>query len=193
MRQFRDLLSLLALVVLTAVSLWGAALVAKQEFPDPATLEPIDVRQWLTQRDLARASTADRSRLIRRLEERIRAGERFAKEKALEPAERRQLQDNLLPLLEQWFHDKANAYAQQPADRREAWLDREVGQLERLVPRGSREKPSVLGLPRSLYAIGLIGSQMEQWIQAANPRMQPRLREFQQALAKRLLSDRREN
>lgn len=188
MRRIRDLLSALAFVVLTAISLWGATLVAKQEFPDPRTLEPIDVRQWLTQRDLAQASAADRSRLIRRLEEQVRSGERMAERNALQPAERQRLQENLLPLLQQWFHDKANAYAQLPADRREEWLDREVGQLEQLVPRGKDQKPSMLKLSQSVYVIGLIGSQMERWIQAADPRTQPRLREFQQALTKRLLS-----
>lgn len=193
MRRIRDFLSTVALVVLTAISLWGATLVARQKFPDPLALEPIDVRQWLTQRDLARASAADRSRIIRRLEEQVRSGERSPEGKALEPAERQQLQNNLLPLLEQWFHDKANAFAEQPEDRREEWLNREVGQLERLVPRGKGGTSSALRLPQSLYAIGLIGSQMEQWIQSADVQTQPRLREFQQALTKRLLSHRRDH
>ena len=193
MRRLRDLLSALALVVLTSLSLWGAALVARQEFPDPQVLEPIDVRQWLTQRDLAQASPSDRSRLIRRLEEQVRSGERLSEGKKLNSDEQSRLQENLMPLLEQWFHDKAHAYAEQPADRREEWMDREVGQLERLIPRGKGEKSSALKLPQSLYAIGLIGSQMEQWISAADSQTQPRLREFQQALTKRLLARPRGN
>jgi hypothetical protein len=189
MRRLRDLLCGLALVASTAISLWGAVLVARQEFPDPLALEPVDLRQWLTQRDLSQASAAVRNRVARRFEEELRGGGNLAAEfRSLDPQQRKRLEENLLLVLEHWFHDKMNRYFEQQPDLRAAWLDQELEQLEQVVNRARDGRGSPLGMPSSLYIIGMIGSRVEEWIQRADPEMQERMREFQRAVQQRVLA-----
>jgi hypothetical protein len=189
MRHLRDLLCALALAASTAVSVWAAVRVARQEFPDPATLEPVDVRQWLVERDLTQASPAVRSRVARRLETELRdRGDLASELRMLDAPQRQRLEENLSLVMEQWFRGKVNRYFEQSPGRRTAWLDREIGELERLFNRGRQGRGSALGLPGSLYMMGLIGGRMEQWIQRADTATQERMREFQRAVNERLLA-----
>ncbi len=95
-------------------------------------------------------------------------------------------------MLGYWFRDKVNRYFDQRPERRTAWLDREIEELEQLFSANrdrNRRRPQST-MPGSLYVIGMIGSRMEQWIQEADPETQQRMREFQRAVQERLLKPR---
>lgn len=191
MRRLRDLICALAFVILTAVSIWAAVQAAQQDFPDSAALEPVDLRQWLTDGDLSQTNAAARSRLARRFEEELRGGEavQWAKElRSLDPGDAARLEENLSAVLEFWYRDKVNRYFDQRPERRAAWLDREIEHLERVFKgsRGRNEPP--LGGAGALFVMGRAGVHMDQWISRADPPMQEKMREFQGAVLERMMA-----
>jgi hypothetical protein len=192
MRKVRDLLCAAALMSLTAVCVWAAATVAQQKFPSEP-LEPVELRSWLTERDLSQVSRATQSRVARRFEEELRRGGSWgAESRGLDQQQQRQLEENLTIVLEYWFRDKVNRYFEQRPDRRTAWLDREIEQMEQLFSR-NRDRGrgrAALGLPGSLYVLGMLGSRMEAWIERADPKTQERMREFQRAVQERVMARR---
>jgi hypothetical protein len=191
MRRIRDLLCTLALTALIAVSLWAAVTVAR-EFPGPSGPEPIDVRHWLTQRDLSAATSAERSRVMRQFERQLRGGENLAAGlPALDSREQELLAENVSLLLEQWFRMKVDSYHAQRPDRRARWLDGQLEQIQQMAGRGRDAANAPLGLPGSLYALGKINSQVEQWIERADPKDQDRMRDFWRAVQERTMSRQR--
>ena len=73
MRWIRDAVCLAALLTMTSLTVWGTVQAARQELPDAETLEPVDLRSWLTERDLSSSSDAVRSRVSRRFDEELHA------------------------------------------------------------------------------------------------------------------------
>lgn len=190
MRWIRDSLCGLALVSLTAVSVWAAVTVAR-EFPRPAVQASDDIRQWLTEHDLSQASAAERSRVVRQFEKELRGGEDLAAElRTLDDRQRELLKDNLALLLEQWFQDKVDRYFEQRPRLRAAWLDAEIEEIARFASRG-REVRSFPSGPAPLYALGMINNQVEQWIERAKPERQEPMREFWRAVQARALARQR--
>jgi hypothetical protein len=190
MRRLRDLLCALAFFVLTSVSVWAAVQVSRQDYPDAAALEPVDLGQWLIERDLSQASVATRSRLARRFEEDLRNGAAanwIGQLRSVEPQQTARLQENFAAIMEFWYRDKVNRYFDQSPDRREAWLDREIGRLERVLKGLRGKNDTVAGMSGSLYLLGIAGSYIEQWTQRADPPMQERMREFQGVVRDRLM------
>ena len=188
MRKLKDLICAAAFVALTAISVWGAVQVYRTPMPDASTLEPLNLRQLLTEEDLSQASPAVRSRVVRRFDDLLRSGrqEWLAEWTNVKGPQRDRLEQNLSVLMERWFREQTERYFDQPVERREAWLDGEFRRLQRVFGGGNRR-----GRPRdlatSLYVLGVIGNHMEQWIQRADPEMQPKMREFQRACQQRIL------
>ncbi len=75
MRQVRDLVCLAAFLCLSSISGWAAVRVGQQEFPDAKALEPVELRSWLTERDLSQMPPATQSRVARRFQDELRRGE----------------------------------------------------------------------------------------------------------------------
>jgi hypothetical protein len=193
MREIRELLCLAALLSLSSISVWAAVQVAQQDFPAASALEPVELRSWLTERDLSQMTPATQSRVARRFQDELRRGGNWgADPRSLDPQQRELLEENLTIVLGYWFRDKMNRYFDQRPERRTAWLDREIEELEQLIggnrDRNRRRSPATI--PGSLYVIGMIGSRMEKWIQQADPETQQRMREFQRAVQERLLRPR---
>ena len=187
-RHFRDLISALVLVAAVAVSVAAAVRVARQKLPDEVA-QPLDFDVWMIDRDLSQESEATRQRLARNIEQGLRDGDWAARVRKLDADQRQRVEDNFAQVLELWFLDKMHRYFAQPEHKRQEYLDREIDKLMRLVqarmPSGARSRG---GFPGALVGIGMMNHQVDEWIAAADPALQPQMREFQIALQNRLIA-----
>ena len=158
MRNSRGVLTVLVLVVVLSVSV-PAYLLFPRPLPEPEQCDRDALLRWIVTRDLSRHSPRTRQTLARRLDEEFRTGIDWdAAGEQLSSAQRQQVWQNVLLLLEPWFIDRAERYWALPAAERLSYLDQILNSIE--AWRGAEslrstgggetgrpaEKPNLLGL-----------------------------------------------
>ncbi len=188
MRRIRDFLCGLAFAAFTAVSVWGVILAA-QEFPESLRRQPVSVRQWLLEHDLAQQSAAVRSRVAHQIEKELLGGGNLAADfRDLGDSDRARLESNLDLVLEQWYRSKVTQYVEKRPKDRKAWLDGQIKQFERAFGENAAGREALMPRTEALPTLALVLTRLETWTQRADPQMQQDMREFQEALQQRILS-----
>jgi hypothetical protein len=144
---------------------------------------------WLATRSLADEPRGTRRELARRIVEELNAGLTLSRlDDGLSVEQRATLKSNGLLLLEAWLHVEAERFADLPAAHRTAYLDARLDdvadwELVDWFADGSG------GVPAVNSTAGLVGlmTQVDQWIERAEPEHRPRLRTLVQQLQQRMV------
>ncbi len=127
MQRHRGLLTVVALGLLGVVSLAAAIQVFQDGLPNPKVAGRTDIRDWLSQNDLAAEPRETKLALAKRLELDFRQGFDWQAEfDNMSVDQQRQFSDNFIAIMEVWFREKVDNYFDQPKEDQEDYLDREI-------------------------------------------------------------------
>lgn len=180
--RIRDTLTVLALVLSTAISAAAAWEVLRQDLPEPISSDPTDVVLMLANDDLTTASLPHKRRLIERLKGEFRRSTDWASPLAtLDAEERARFDENFAELSYQFLLDEAEVYFSVPESRRERYLARSARQIFRWrdLARGDLEGAANGGLRGFLQLLEPLLARIEQ----AEPQQREQLIEFGRALS----------
>ena len=172
MKRHRGILTIVALVALGALSLGvGLELYRQDRLPDPEVADGDALMRWLATRELSEETPEIRQKLVRRLG-------RFLDEQdpqhpfdlqevlgQLDDDQTEQFWSNVYLLAELWFLERVETYHQLDEDDRQNFLS---GTIDRVKTWGvldwtATDTPAGAGFAAQA---GLIGKQMQPWIDA---------------------------
>lgn len=191
MRKHRGILTIVALAALVA-AVAAAWAVFFPPLPDPEVANRKQLMLWLVTRDLHAETPGLHQRLARRLEEEFRDGVDWDQcGELLSVSQRRRVWENILTLLEPWFLDKADTYAELTPPEQEAYLERQIETIE--VWRGAESlqpPPSEASDPQTqpTSLMQHVFSHLKTWKEQAEPDRRDRIERFQAALQMRWLA-----
>jgi hypothetical protein len=198
MRQLRGILTGIALIGLTGVSLLAAAQVAWRGMQGTSIVERPYQFDRLHREDLATASEVTRRQFVRGLEQDLERGIDWrSRMEELNDEQRDRLQENLTLLAEDWFNAKVDRYFELPSAERDAFIEGLFGQVERWAASaqatanvGGDEDGGTVDDDRARGQMALFGplvlSRAQEWLEKAPPERQEQIREFQTAVQTRL-------
>jgi hypothetical protein len=189
MRRIRGILTGIALIGLTGVSLVAAGQVFWRGMQGtPIVQRPYRFDRLYTE-NLVTASSATHRAFIRGLEQDFERGADWrARMEELDDEQRDRFQENLTLLAEVWFNGKVDRYFELPPGERDAYIDGLFGQVERWASTAQ----AVANRGGDAQARGqmalfgpLILSRAQEWLDKAPPDRQEQIREFQTAVQAR--------
>ncbi len=128
----RDLLSALALAVLSGISLAAAAQVVWLGTASRREFGREELIAWLAQRDLSAVPRADKLRLARQFEQDFAAGHDWQEElDEWNESQREQLAENYAELSQTWFLDKVDRYFELQEPERTEYVDSQIDDIAR--------------------------------------------------------------
>lgn len=128
----RDLLSVLALAALSAVSLAAATQAYFFGWSTGHALERAELFDWLTTRELGSLPRSMKLRLARQFEQDFAAGEDWRQEvDQLDAAQRARLVENYGVLGEAWLLDKVDRYYELREPQRTEYVDSQIDSISR--------------------------------------------------------------
>lgn len=186
MPNIRNLLSFVALVALSALSLTAIAQAWLVPLRTGRDLGRGQVIGWLVSRDLGQESTPARLRLARQLAEDLREGNDWTEAIApLDAAARGRLRDNVRELARVWLVDRATAYFAVPEPYRADFLDEQLDDImDWPIFHEGQSVGLLAGLPRDANSAV---RELEAWASALSPAESQQVRQFLGALYVRWL------
>ena len=190
MSRRRGILSLLVLAVLLLVAAGAVWVLARLRLPDPADCDRRQLLRWLVTRDLEMEPFDLRLRLLRRLEQQMRADADWGRFKGWFTEERRQrLAENVTQLVEPWFFDKLEHYVRLPPQQRTAYVDQILDRVAAMRGLGAvTQAAPPAGKPGQGRLVKVLLEQIPQWQQRAEPRRRREISEFLIALETRWMT-----
>jgi hypothetical protein len=132
MLRRRDLLSALALILLSAISLAAAAQALLRVWATRHEMDRAELVAWMTERDVSSLPRAIRLRLARRFEQDFAAGHDWKQELSqLDGPQRQRLGENYFELSQTWFLEKVDRYYELPEPRRTDYVDSQIDGISR--------------------------------------------------------------
>ena len=184
MKRHRGILTLVALVALGTLSLGvGLELYRRDRLPDPEVADGDALMKWLATRELSEETPEIRQKLVRRLG-------RFLDEQdpqqpfdlqevlgQLDDDQTEQFWSNVYLLAELWFLERVETYHQLDEDDRQEFLS---GTIDRVKTWGvldwtATDTPAGAGFAAQA---GLIGKQMQPWIDAREDDERKKIEQF---------------
>jgi hypothetical protein len=131
MKRSRGILAVVAAGLLVLASVVGGVVLHANRLPDPATADRNGLLRWLVSCDLNQEPQATRRLLASRLEQEFSGGIDWQTVGTqLSLPQKRQVSDNVTVLLEPWVVEKSAQFADLPADKRPAFLDELLKQID---------------------------------------------------------------
>ncbi len=190
MRGYRGILSCVTAAALLGAALLAVAALLWPRLPDPAVADRQGLLRWLVTRDLNAESAETRRTLARRLEEEFHKGFDVDTAEGLEPAQRKQLWDNIVLLLEPWFMDKTDRYFQLETAQRNAYLDELIDMMTawRDVDALRPQEAAAADSPAEAGALlSALFDQVTKWQERAEPQRREQIQQFLLAVQMRWL------
>jgi len=132
MARRRELLSALALVVLSAVSLAAAAQAVVSGWSARREMDRAELVAWLTERDVSSLPRAIRLKLARRFEQDFAGGHDWKQELSeLDEPRRRRMTENYFELSQTWFLEKVDRYYELQEPQRTDYVDSQIDGISR--------------------------------------------------------------
>ena len=185
MRSHRGILVLFVSVALLAAGGVAASVWLWPGLPDPAVADRDGLLRWLVARDLSAESAETRRTLALRLDDEFSSGIDWQETTGqLDDAQRQRVWENILVLLEPWFMEKADVYAQLDDAKRPEYVDQLIDSIaiwqgaDSLQPQGNAATDQPEGL------LSILFEQVEQWQQDADPQRRERIGQFLLAIKK---------
>lgn len=192
LRRLRGLLTGLALIGLTGISLVAAGQVIWRGIEGAGIVQRPYEPERLYRDDLAFASDTTQREFIRGLERDLDAGVDWRARLAdLDETQRERFEGNLTLLAERWFNSKVDRYYELPEAERDAYIDGLFKQVERWGQTASAaaDEGDEAGQPDAQWATfgPVVMSRAGEWLDQAPPERQEQIREFQAAVQTRML------
>jgi hypothetical protein len=192
LRRLRGLLTGLALIGLTAISLVAAGQVIWQGIEGAGIVQRPYEPERLYLDDLAFASDTTQQEFIRGLEDGLDAGVDWRTRLTdLDELQREQFEANLTLLAERWFNNKVDRYYELPEAERDAYIDGLFKKVERWgkTVSAAAENGDDADQPDAQWATfgPVVMSRAGEWLEQAPPERQEQIREFQAAIQTRML------
>jgi hypothetical protein len=168
-------LTLVALVVLSGVSLEGAWLAIAASGAPSAPSRHEAMLEWLTTAEAKQASLAEKRVLVHQLEQDFRQGYDWSAEyEALDAAQQKQFAANFNELTRVLLVDKIDAYFTRPPKKRKRYLEAELTDLlSWKAPVFDRSIPSTRG-----GFVADLAKNADRWLNAMTPDERKRAEEF---------------
>ena len=195
MKRHRGILTIVALVALGTLSLGvGLELYRRDRLPDPEVADGDALMKWLATRELSEETPEIRQKLVRRLG-------RFLDEQdpqqpfdlqevlgQLDDDQTEQFWSNVYLLAELWFLERVETYHQLNEDDRQNFLS---GTIDRVKTWGvldwtATDTPAGAGFAAQA---GLIGKQMQPWIDAREDDERKKVEQFMNGLRNFFLAE----
>ena len=195
MKRHRGILTIVALVALGTLSLGvGLELYRRDRLPDPEVADGDALMKWLATRELSEETPEIRQKLVRRLG-------RFLDEQdpqqpfdlqevlgQLDDDQTEQFWSNVYLLAELWFLERVETYHQLDEDDRQEFLS---GTIDRVKTWGvldwtATDTPAGAGFAAQA---GLIGKQMQPWIDAREDDERKKIEQFLSGLRNFFLAE----
>ncbi|MGE0607893.1 MAG: hypothetical protein AB7O62_12435 [Pirellulales bacterium] len=191
MRWIRDLITLTALIGLTAVSIAGVFVAARQSLSTPPAAVRRDGWTQLIQTDLASADRSEQRAALSELEESLNSAADWQTRAAeLTVEQRERLVANLDVLGPLWLADEAERYFDRPPESRDDYLDRRITQLQQLISAAKNiQADGANAVPGSLLTDAPL--MLNRWMEAIEPERREQTQKFVQAAVFRFLARRR--
>lgn len=179
----RDLLSAVALAILSAISLAAAAQAYFFGFSAEQALSRAELIAWLTTRQTASLPRARKLKLARQFEQDFASGGDWKQDlEQLPPAARDRLMENYLELSQAWMLDKVDRYYELREPERTEYIDSQIDGISHWPLLTQSEHPLLGGDPsRNLAMLQGRFSQLK-------PEQQRRVQQFMGALYMRWLA-----
>lgn len=179
----RDLLSVLALAALSAVSLAAAAQAYFFGWSTGQVLERAELFKWLTTRELGSLPRAMKLRLARQFEQDFVADGEWRQElDQLDAAQRARFVENYGELGEAWLLDKVDRYYELREPQRTEYVDSQIDSISRWPLLEPSDRLPFGGDPSRNLA------QLQSRFQRLNPDVQRRVQQFMGAVYMRWLA-----
>lgn len=182
MSRLKNLLAVVALVGLSAVTVAAGMRVLWTEPPDWSGVDHAELREWLISDDVASAPQDAQQKLIWRLEQDFKNGGVDAWQadlKSATAAERQSMLDNLDLLARVWLKSKVDDWWAQPERERDRYVDRELDGLM------AWRLPSAEQGLSSMQHPGDLLKRVQAWQSALGPKDQERATKFIAAVQRR--------
>ncbi len=127
-----------AVIALVAVGVW--AIWPMQGPPDPTLQAPQEIQQYLASKSFANQGLDAQQKYISKA---FQGGRGFRGSGDLTDDQRRQLRQNVRPVMQQMMKDRVDGYFDTPEEDREAYLDKLIDEFRRRRPeRSPRTQPT---------------------------------------------------
>jgi hypothetical protein len=191
-RKVRDALTLIAFVIVVAVSIAAAVEAARQGLPEPVFSDPLERLRWLSLHDIRQEPRDVKLRHAHRLEE------DFSKKvdwqgqiELFDDTQWKQFEENFDELMRIWFMQKVDTWSSLPAEDQNLYLDDQLGYLmswkalQREQPQNSKGgRRRRQQKPESFTAVR---KRVQGWMAAEGPEQRGRIENFVEAVIARIV------